>query len=187
MGNFQDRDNRGGNGGGYRGGNGGGRGDFKKKSWGGGNDRGGDREVTMHKAVCSECHKNCEVPFFPSGDKPVYCSDCFSAKREGGDRGGRKDFGDRGPRKDFGDRQAPRPDFTRSISVAPNGEMKKQLEEINNKLNRLIGILEKNSGMKVEVEAKKEEPTKATTLKSILKKVVGAKTPAKKEKSKKKK
>lgn len=31
----------------------------------------------MHQAVCAECGKRCEVPFRPTGDKPVYCSDCF--------------------------------------------------------------------------------------------------------------
>jgi CxxC-x17-CxxC domain-containing protein len=32
----------------------------------------------MHSVTCDKCHKRCEVPFAPSGDKPVYCSDCFS-------------------------------------------------------------------------------------------------------------
>lgn len=32
---------------------------------------------TMHRAVCDECGKDCEVPFRPTGDKPIYCSDCF--------------------------------------------------------------------------------------------------------------
>lgn len=40
----------------------------------------GPRE--MHKATCSECKKECEVPFKPSGDKPVYCKECY-AKRKG--------------------------------------------------------------------------------------------------------
>ncbi|MDD5634823.1 MAG: DNA-directed RNA polymerase [Candidatus Omnitrophica bacterium] len=40
----------------------------------------GPRE--MHKAVCSECGKECEVPFKPSGDKPVYCKDCFSKRKK---------------------------------------------------------------------------------------------------------
>jgi len=35
----------------------------------------GPRE--MHKAVCSECKKECEVPFKPTEGKPVYCRDCF--------------------------------------------------------------------------------------------------------------
>ncbi|MEK6855268.1 MAG: CxxC-x17-CxxC domain-containing protein [Nanoarchaeota archaeon] len=39
----------------------------------------GPRE--MHKAVCSECQKECEVPFKPTEGKPVYCRDCFRNKR----------------------------------------------------------------------------------------------------------
>jgi len=31
------------------------------------------------------CNKECEVPFKPSGDRPVYCKECFS-KRKGGGR-----------------------------------------------------------------------------------------------------
>lgn len=36
----------------------------------------------MHEAICSDCGKKCEVPFKPTGDKPVYCSQCFSSHRE---------------------------------------------------------------------------------------------------------
>ena len=36
----------------------------------------GQRE--MHPAVCAECGKDTTVPFVPRGDRPVYCSDCFS-------------------------------------------------------------------------------------------------------------
>ncbi len=45
----------------------------------------GDRPREMFKAVCSDCKKECDVPFKPSGDRPVYCKECFS-KRKGGDR-----------------------------------------------------------------------------------------------------
>lgn len=31
----------------------------------------------MHKVKCSECGKDTEVPFKPSGDRPVYCRDCY--------------------------------------------------------------------------------------------------------------
>jgi CxxC-x17-CxxC domain-containing protein len=31
----------------------------------------------MHKATCSTCGNICEVPFKPTGSKPVYCNDCF--------------------------------------------------------------------------------------------------------------
>ncbi len=40
----------------------------------------GPRE--MHKAVCSECGKECEVPFKPTEGKPVYCKECFMKKRK---------------------------------------------------------------------------------------------------------
>lgn len=39
------------------------------------------RERILHKAVCADCNKNCEVPFKPSGDRPVYCKDCFSKRK----------------------------------------------------------------------------------------------------------
>ncbi len=39
----------------------------------------GQRE--MHPAVCAECGKDTTVPFMPRGDRPVYCSDCFSRQR----------------------------------------------------------------------------------------------------------
>lgn len=36
----------------------------------------------MHKAICSECGKECEVPFKPDGRRPVYCRECFNKRRE---------------------------------------------------------------------------------------------------------
>jgi len=36
---------------------------------------------TMHKAVCSECKKECEVPFKPTEGKPVFCKDCYAKKK----------------------------------------------------------------------------------------------------------
>ena len=34
----------------------------------------------MHKAVCSECKKECEVPFKPTPGKDVFCRECFAKK-----------------------------------------------------------------------------------------------------------
>jgi len=44
----------------------------------GGYDR---QERQMFSATCSECGNEARVPFQPRGDKPVYCSDCFSKQR----------------------------------------------------------------------------------------------------------
>ena len=35
----------------------------------------------MFPVVCAECGKNTEVPFKPTSDKPVYCSDCYKKMR----------------------------------------------------------------------------------------------------------
>jgi len=35
----------------------------------------------MYPAVCSSCGKETTVPFQPTGDKPVYCRDCFTPRK----------------------------------------------------------------------------------------------------------
>jgi CxxC-x17-CxxC domain-containing protein len=57
----------------------------------GGGYNGGTRE--MHPAVCAQCGKETTVPFKPSGDRPVYCSDCYSTQR--GSSGSGSSYGNR--------------------------------------------------------------------------------------------
>ena len=45
----------------------------------------------LHKAICADCNKECEVPFRPSQDRPVYCRDCFSKRKVGGSFKGNTD------------------------------------------------------------------------------------------------
>lgn len=47
-----------------------------RRSETGGSSFGGPRQ--MYTAVCAQCGKPAQVPFQPRGDRPVYCSDCFS-------------------------------------------------------------------------------------------------------------
>lgn len=35
----------------------------------------------MYPAVCAQCGRDTEVPFQPTGSKPVYCSNCFQSQR----------------------------------------------------------------------------------------------------------
>ena len=44
-----------------------------------GDSYGSPRE--MHPVVCAQCGVDTTVPFVPRGDRPVYCSDCFSGMR----------------------------------------------------------------------------------------------------------
>ena len=65
-------------------------GQFGGNRFGGGRDGGrrdggfrrsnfGPRE--MHKAICSECKQECEVPFKPTEGKPVYCKECYANRK----------------------------------------------------------------------------------------------------------
>ena len=40
----------------------------------------GRQEREMFPAVCATCGKETTVPFQPSGDKPVYCRECFKPR-----------------------------------------------------------------------------------------------------------
>jgi len=70
-----------------------------RKKFGG---RDGGRPA-MHRATCSECGDNCELPFKPTGDRPVFCSDCFGKQNnsEGSARSGRDNF----RKSNFNDRE----------------------------------------------------------------------------------
>lgn len=106
MGNYN-RDN------GFRGGN---RGGF---------NRGGRREEReMFSAVCSNCGKDCRVPFRPTGNKPVYCSECFEKT---GDR-------------DNSQRSFNKPRFEER--AAQCDQCKAQFESINAKLEKILVLLQ---------------------------------------------
>lgn|GEM_PF-89799 len=103
------------------GGGGGGGKKFGGRSSGGfsGRDGGGPQ---MYDATCSDCGKSCEVPFRPTGSKPIYCRDCF--KRDEG-AAPRRGASDRFAKKDFGgysDRALGRPSFDKEMFSATCAE-----------------------------------------------------------------
>lgn len=104
--------------------------------------RGDDRSREMFKTVCSNCGKDCEVPFRPSSGKPVYCSDCFEKM------GGRNSDSGRSERPSF---RPPAP------SVDHN---KAQFEELNIKLDKIISLLTPKVEEIKEVVVKKVTPKK---------------------------
>ena len=38
-------------------------------------------ERVMYQAVCADCRKDCEVPFKPTGERPIYCKECFVKRK----------------------------------------------------------------------------------------------------------
>ncbi len=82
----------------------------------------GPRERVLYKAVCADCNKECEVPFRPSGDRPVYCKECFSSRKGGGSFHANRD--NRPREKDFA---PPRPfDKYRKKPASTSAKSKKR-------------------------------------------------------------
>ncbi len=86
------------------------------------NSRGTDRP-TLYKTICSKCGKDCEVPFRPTGSKPVFCRDCF---RDNGGNFSRPNFDNRN-------------DNRSSNTESP--QYKEQFEALNIKLDKILKIL----------------------------------------------
>jgi CxxC-x17-CxxC domain-containing protein len=107
------------------------------------NDRG---PVEMHKAICDNCGKECEVPFRPTSGKPIYCSSCFENKRGGDDRRERS----------FDRPSFERPNFDRPQSPSSDNNLKQQIDALNSKVDKILNILEA-AAMEDEQEFEEEE------------------------------
>ena len=127
--------------------------------------------VTMHQAICDQCGDSCEVPFRPTGEKPIYCSTCFGGKNE--DRGNRG--GGRFSSKKFNSyKPSAKTNFGGNASIGNNDELKQQLVILNAKMDQLVKAIEAMASTKPLVEEKKaNKPTKtisATKVKKSVKK-----------------
>lgn len=90
----------------------------------------------MHKAICDECGRECEVPFRPSGDRPVYCSNCF--EKQSGNEGNIHGPDNRynGKSRSDGRRFTSQDAYDNS-----NRQIVEQLKSLNAKLDKIIGVL----------------------------------------------
>lgn len=97
---------------GFSDGRSGGRDGFRNRS--SGFDRGRQEK---YEITCAKCGKQSDVPFKPTGNKPVLCSDCF--KKDGGSNSR----------------------FS-SGNNSSSGISQEQFKEINKKLDKILEILE---------------------------------------------
>jgi CxxC-x17-CxxC domain-containing protein len=56
-------------------------GDCRNNRRDGGGTGGGRAPRAMHDVICNSCGRLTQVPFVPTGSRPVYCLDCFQASR----------------------------------------------------------------------------------------------------------
>jgi CxxC-x17-CxxC domain-containing protein len=118
-----------------------------KKSFGGDWNKNRDTEVTMHNAVCGECNNKCEVPFRPSQDKPVFCRDCFSNKREGAaDRNpNKRGYVERDRNESRSISMPIQSQNTTNLNSGVNEDVKRKLESMSVKIDNLTFLVEKLS------------------------------------------
>ena len=41
-----------------------------------------NREREMFTATCGDCGNECQIPFKPKDDRPVYCKECFQNHKQ---------------------------------------------------------------------------------------------------------
>src|SRR3989344_1148270 len=122
------------------------------------------REREMYRTTCSNCGKDCDVPFKPNGSKPVFCSDCF--EKNGGETR-RSNDRDYAPRRSNFEERRPRFNDNRSYDRPQNFERPQenprpqqnndQFAALNAKLDRIITLLTPKTEYQNEQPAQSEE------------------------------
>lgn len=165
-------------------------------SFSGRGDRPERRESTseMFSATCTACGKSCEVPFKPTGDRPVFCRDCFGKQNEGG-----REVRTESPRREFTRDSRPPSREERApayVATRPDNslnDIKRQLTTLESKLNRILDLINPPlPAKKAEAAPTISTPTvevtlvpkvrKAKTVAPIVKKVAAKKVVKKKAK-----
>lgn len=111
--------------------------------------------VIKHSAICDQCKQNCEVPFRPTGNKPIYCSNCFEGKRDAPD-----------------DRKTRRFDNKTSnyqVNDKAREQLTKTIEKLDNKIDKLIEIMENiQNDNKKKIETPVSRPNRKTAKKVVV-------------------
>lgn len=111
--------------------------------------RNSDRK--MYDAVCDDCGKACKVPFLPSGEKPIYCSECFS--KHGGGESDRFS----GSRRDGQRFDRPSRDYSNPSTPDNSALLKELFGSLDKKLDQVIKLLTIISEKKTHRIKKDEE------------------------------
>jgi len=156
---------------------------------------------TMHHATCNNCGKDCEVPFKPTGGKPIYCSSCFEKNQDEGPKkyGRDRKFKSGDSRKrSFNDRDSEmysavcdncgkdcevpfRPTKGKPIycdkcfgntKEQDTDQLKKEFEILNKKLDKILEILTPDLAVKNHKEELDEETEEPKPKKKTKKKAV---------------
>ena len=112
------------------------------------------RSSELFSAVCSKCGKNCEVPFRPSGDKPVYCSACFGKKSQDESREFKGDDRGNSLRTRFEQREERPVEGARGVSITAkqHDALVAQVGALEGKINKVLSLLLAETEVTLKVE-----------------------------------
>ena len=111
------------------------------------NDRGSrysrdDSRGESTTVTCADCGTECQVPFVPRTDKPVYCSDCFRQNKpqdSGNDRYSRDDRGSRYSRDNSRPRKSKSDKFLKKQESFFSDGSEKFYASLKEKLFEILG------------------------------------------------
>jgi CxxC-x17-CxxC domain-containing protein len=96
----------------------------------------------MYETNCAKCGNTCEVPFRPTGERPVYCRDCFNGKKDAP----RGEYTPRDEKPRFAPRnERPMNDFRSAPrEAAPDPRidaLKRDVDAMSRKLDTIISMM----------------------------------------------
>lgn len=114
----------------------------KGRSGGGFNHKRDDRRggfshgpKQMHDATCGKCGNDCQVPFRPTGERPVLCSNCFEKNSGRGERSFDRDRAPRGGDRPF------KKEFSASKPDVRIDALQKEVRNLHQKVDQLLAAL----------------------------------------------
>lgn len=109
-------------------------------------------ERTLHRATCTECGDECQVPFKPDGTKPVLCRNCFKTdsnpepRRFGGERSGGSSFREKRPYE-----KRPYSGGSDRFESKGSDQYKDQFKIVNAKLDSILKALNGDAAVSAPV------------------------------------
>ncbi len=100
-----------------------------------------ERKPEMHTVTCGDCGDECQIPFEPKFNRPVYCSDCFQKHKpqEAGDRYSRDDRGPRSRQDDFRTSKSKSEKFLKKTESFYSNGSEKFYSSLKEKLFEILG------------------------------------------------
>ena len=100
-----------------------------------------ERKPEMHTVTCGDCGDECQIPFEPKFNRPVYCSECFQKHKpqESGDRYSRDERDSRSSRDDFRTSKSKSEKFLKKTESFYSNGSEKFYSSLKEKLFEILG------------------------------------------------